>query len=193
MIIETAVLLSTKMPPTTKKGYCTQLSPVVQVSSSVQSFHVTRRNLPHFQEPGRVYFLTWRCRVGQNLSPAERKIVLAALLHYNGGNWKVYAAVILPDHVHALVQPLSHPEGGAYGLAEIIHSVKRFSVYQINRLRGTKGSLWQDERYDRIVRDEAEFLEKWNYIRNNPVKDGLAARPEEYPWLYERGSGARHR
>jgi len=111
---------------------------------------------------------------------------LAALLHYNDGKWKVYAAVILPDHVHALVQPLAHPEGGAYDLGGIIHSVKRFTVYQINRLRGTDGSLWQDERYDRIVRDEAEFLEKWNYIRNNPVKADLAATPEDYPWLYER-------
>jgi len=64
--------------------------------------------------------------------------------------------------------------------------VKRFSIYQINRLRATKGSLWQDERYDRIIRDEAEFLEKWNYIRNNPMKAGLSEYPEDYPWLYER-------
>lgn len=92
----------------------------------------------------------------------------------------------MPDHVHVLAQPLPHPDGGVYNLAEIVHSVKRFSVYQINKHRGANGSTWQDERYDRIVRDEAEFLEKWNYIRNNPVKGGLATRPEDYPWLYER-------
>jgi putative transposase len=45
-----------------------------------------------------------------------------------------------------------------------------------------------DESYDRIVRDEAEFLEKWNYIRNNPIKAGLADLPENYAWLYERGT-----
>jgi len=38
------------------------------------------------------------------------------------------------------------------------------------------------------VRDDAEFLEKWQYIRNNPVKEALAATPEDYPWLYEKGS-----
>jgi putative transposase len=160
---------------------------VAQVSSPVQSFHVTRRNLPHFQEPDRVYFLTWRCRQGQWLAAAEHGQGLVALLHYNDGKWKVYAAVVLPDHVHLLVQPLPHPDGGVYNLAEIIHSVKRYSVYEINKRRGIQGSLWQDERYDRIVRNEAEFLEKWNYIRNNPVKAGLAERPENYPWLYERG------
>ena len=36
-----------------------------------------------------------------------------------------------------------------------------------------------------MVRYEGEFLEKWQYIRNNPVKAGLAIIPEEYPWLYE--------
>jgi len=174
------------MPATPKKSRPNQPSPVAQVSSPVLSFQATKRNLPHFQEPGQVYFLTWRCRAGQNLSVTERRIVLAALLHHNDAKWKVYAAVILPDHVHALVQPLSHPEGGVYDLGGIIHSVKRFSIYQINRLRATKGSLWQDERYDRIIRDEAEFLEKWNYIRNNPMKAGLSEYPEDYPWLYER-------
>ena len=47
------------------------------------------------------------------------------------------------------------------------------ALHQINRHRGSRGSIWQDERYDRIVRDEAEFLEKWQYIMNNPVKKEL--------------------
>ena len=91
----------------------------------------------------------------------------------------------MPDHVHVLVQPLTmSEEGGVFDLAEIVHSVKSFSVHQINRLRGNRGSLWQDERYDRIVRDEAEFLEKWQYIMNNPLKQELAQRWKDYPWLY---------
>jgi len=72
-------------------------------------------------------------------------------------------------------------------LAKIIHSVKSFSSQKINRLEGNSGSLWQDERYDRIVRDEVEFLEKWQYICNNPLKEELVSQPEDYPWLYERG------
>jgi len=95
------------------------------------------------------------------------------------------AFVIMPDHVHALAQPLPLPQSaGVFDLAEIIHSVKSFSGHQINRRRGRRGSLWQDERYDRIVRDEAEFLEKWQYIMNNPVKRDLVQRWEDYPWLY---------
>jgi putative transposase len=153
----------------------------------VQSFQVSRRNLPHWQEPGRVYFITWRCMKGRILSSEERTIVMDTLRHWDGVKWTVYVAVVLPDHVHILAQPLARGEGRAFDLAEIIHSVKSFSSQNINRLGGISGSLWQDERYDRIIRDEAEFLEKWQYIRNNPVKTDLAQTSETYPWLYEKG------
>lgn len=153
----------------------------------VQDFKVTRRNLPHWQEPGRVYFITWRCNDGVVLNENERTITLEAVKFWDTSKWIVYAAVILPDHVHLLSQPLSRGEEGFFDLSEIIHSVKSFSAQKISQHRGVQGTIWQDERYDRIVRDEAEFLEKWQYIRNNPLKEGLASQSEEYPWLYERG------
>lgn len=152
----------------------------------MQSFQITRRCLPHWQQPGSTYFITWRCRDGKALTPEECQITLMALRHWDGIKWTLLVAVVLPDHIHVLAQPLPRPEGGVFSLAEIMHSVKRHSARVINQLQGTQGPLWQDERYDRIVRDEAEFLEKWHYIRNNPVKAGLTATPEDYPWLYER-------
>jgi putative transposase len=152
----------------------------------VQSFQITRRNLPHWQEPGRVYFITWRCQDGKFLSPGERQITLEALRHWDSKKWSLYVAVVLPDHVHVLAQPLCRDDGGAFDLGEILHSIKRFSARKINQPRGDKGSFWQDESYDRIVRDEAEFLEKWQYIRNNPLKAELVLYPEDYPWLYEK-------
>jgi len=151
----------------------------------VHSFKITRRTLPHWQQPGSVYFLTWRCKTGESLSPEERTITMEAMQYWDGRKWTLYAAVIMPDHVHVLAQPLPLLEREAvFDLAEIIHSVKSFSVHQINKLRESRGSIWQDERFDRIVRDELEFLEKWQYIMNNPVKQELADRWEDYLWLY---------
>jgi putative transposase len=121
------------------------------------------------------------------LNEKERTITLEAVTFWDTVKWNVYAAVVLPDHVHLLAQPLSRIEGGSVDLAEIIHSVKSFSAQKISQRWGVKGTIWQDERYDRIVRDEEEFQEKWQYIRNNPLKEGLAASPEEYGWLYEKG------
>jgi hypothetical protein len=87
----------------------------------VQTFQVTWRNLPHWQEPGQVYFLTWRCRDRQLLSPEERTMALDALLYWDNRKWRVYVAVILPDHVHFLAQPLSSPQGGVFNLSEMVH------------------------------------------------------------------------
>lgn len=135
--------------------------------------------------PGSVYFITWRSKDFQVLSPEERTIILEVIKYWDGRKWTVHAAVIMPDHVHLLGQPLALPGGGFVDLAEIIHSIKSYSAHEIKKMRDATGSIWQDERFDRIVRDENEFWEKWEYIRNNPVKNELVENPEEYPWLYE--------
>ncbi|WP_449243775.1 REP-associated tyrosine transposase [Desulfobacca acetoxidans] len=151
----------------------------------VTSFTATRRKLPHWQNPGSVYFITWRCKNPQELSNAERTITLESIRFWDRQHWLLFAAVIMPDHVHLLAQPMATPDDEYTNLGKIIKSIKSYSARQINRLRDQQGSVWQPERYDRIVRNDAEFLEKWQYIRNNPIKAGLAVHPEDYPWLYE--------
>jgi hypothetical protein len=47
------------------------------------------------------------------------------------------------------------------------------------------GTVWQDERYDRIMRNHEEFINNWEYIRQNPVKAGLVNIAEEYPFFWE--------
>lgn len=160
----------------------------------VRSFKITRRTLPHWQAPGSIYFLTWRCKQGIVLSPEEQTIALEALRYWDNRKWTLYAAVIMPDHVHALVQPLTLPHGSeVFDLAKVIHSVKSFSSHQINQHRGKSGAVWQDERFDRIIRDEVEFLEKWQYIMNNPLRKELVEHWEDYPWLYMKNDRKKHR
>ncbi len=155
----------------------------------VRGERITRRKLPHWQQEGCTYFLTWRCSFGIALSETERDISLSSIRHWDGTRWKVYAAVVMPDHVHALVQPM--PKGdGVWDLAQMLHSVKSFSAHRIAERRtdrpdaSTGKSIWQDERYDRWIRDGDEFAEKRQYISDNPVKAGLALSPSEYRWLY---------
>ena len=153
----------------------------------IKAFTVTRRNLPHWQQPGSTYFLTWRA-LTLMLEPDDRIITLNAILFWDARRWDVYAAVVMPDHVHVLVRPRpispSSPEV-FHSLSAILHSVKGFTSHRINDRLNRSGCVWQDETYDRIMRDEEEFIEKWHYIRTNPVKAGLVATPEEYPWHYE--------
>lgn len=72
---------------------------------------------------------------------------------------------------------------GYYSLQEITKPLKGVSARKINMLLGRTGSLWVDESFDRIIRDEDDWREKYGYIMNNPVKAGLVEKPEDYPWL----------
>jgi len=159
-------------------------------TSSIVNERFTRRYLPHWQIAGAVYFLTWRCADGVVLVEKERDIVLNSIRFWDGKRWEVYAAVVMPDHVHALVRPLEKDEG-RWNLSVLMHSVKSFSAHEILKLRklsGIVGAIWMEEYYDRWMRDEQEIEEKWNYIQQNPCRAGLVPLPDEYQWLWYRTS-----
>jgi len=139
---------------------------------------INYRNLPHWRVLGSTYFITFRIKKGI-LNDYERRIVLDSVKHCHNKRYWVTATVIMPDHVHLLLQLKS------CSLSKILQGIKGFSARKINRARDTKGALWLDESYDRIVRDHDEYLEKWNYIRNNAVTAGLCQAPAEYEFLWE--------
>ena len=92
----------------------------------VRAFTKTRRNLPHWQEPGSTYLITWRTADGFTLLPEARTIAMNAIRFWDGTRWQVYAAVVMPDHVHVLARPLPVDPGqpqAVYDLGRILHSV----------------------------------------------------------------------
>ena len=89
----------------------------------------------------------------------------------------------MPDHVHLLLRPREVESGLWTDLGKIMKIVKGAGARRINLALGTSGSVWQDESYDRIIRDEQEFEGKWTYMRENPVRAGLVDVPEDYPYF----------
>ena len=89
------------------------------------------------------------------------------------------------DHVHLLIKPLPKSEKEFWSLSSILHSIKSYSANQIPKVMKHIGTVWQDERYDHIVRNEQELQYFWKYIRQNPVKAELSNIPEEYPFLWQ--------
>jgi putative transposase len=86
----------------------------------------------------------------------------------------------MANHVHLLITP-------HVPVSKLMQSLKRITAREGNRILGfTNRPFWQDESYDRVVRDETEFQSIARYIRMNPVKAGMAATPEEFPWTYLR-------
>lgn len=80
--------------------------------------------------------------------------------------------VIMPNHLHAL----NTPDGRTLG--DVMQSWKGGSAFEINRLLGRTGALWQKETYDQIVRSEAQLLHYRRYIAEHPIKARL--QPDEY-------------
>jgi putative transposase len=137
-------------------------------------FENHRRRLPHWRLSGSVYFVTFRLLTGKM---TEQEIVVVRD-HICSGHPRFYAllaTVVMPDHVHSVLKPAP-----GINLSRIMKGIKGVSAKQVNDARGTTGSLWQDESWDRIMRDEAELQEKLAYMLNNPVKAGLVRDGWEY-------------
>jgi len=43
--------------------------------------------------------------------------------------------------------------------------------------------LWQREFFDHVLRSDEGYAEKWDYVRENPVRAGLVRSPNEWPYF----------
>jgi putative transposase len=111
---------------------------------------------------------------------ACRAILREAMFHFDGERYGTGDFVIMPNHVHWIIQPL---EGHA--LEDILQSIKRFSSVQLAK-QGlcAGGRLWQSESHDHIIRDREELARIREYIKMNPKKAEL--RDDQYS-LYMAG------
>ena len=109
----------------------------------------------------------------------------------------LYGFVIMTNHIHCLVSAKEN-----YSLEDIVASFKKFTTSQIKELlekdnrkylsalikssfakkKNNFFQIWQRENYPEIIESEKFFLQKLNYIHNNPVKKGYVIKPED--WLY---------
>ncbi len=96
--------------------------------------------------------------------------------HTRAAGVAVWAWCLMPNHVHLMLVP---PEPGALRAA-LAEAHRRYSR-AVNFRQGWRGYLWQG-RFASCPLDEAHALAAARYIELNPVRAGLAARPEDWPW-----------
>jgi REP element-mobilizing transposase RayT len=112
------------------------------------------------------YFVAWRLAKSQHLLRFdERTVVVDAIKRFVQERYDVLAYVVMDDHVHVVVTPVE-----AFSLQAIVHTWKSFTANRLQRDFGRIGAIWQREYFDRIIRDEAELLEKIEYVLGNPIK-----------------------
>ena len=102
---------------------------------------------------------------------------MSALKYFDDSRYSLFACVVMDDHVHVLVKLLEN-----YQVERIVHSWKSFTAHKFQKEFDRKVPIWQEEYFDRIIRDEREFFDKAQYILNNPLKRWPEM--EEYPWVW---------
>ena len=115
-------------------------------------------------------------------NPQCAQIVEDAFLFSDGTRYRLFAWVVMPNHVHAVIQPM-----GNWALCKIVQSWKRHTARQINRLlnpgiRSEATALWQREYWDRFIRDARHLQNAIDYAHQNPVKARLVSSPDDWLW-----------
>ena len=153
-------------------------------------FEQRQRDLPHWEEPGATYFVRFALQRPTTVDltiPAVGQAIVDALRFGDGERYWLYDYTVMPDHVHAILTPITD-EGRAEYLWRIMQNLKSFTARRINRLLGRSGAVWQDETYDHIIRNEADYRACAEYILQNAHAAGLIEDPTEWPF-WGKGSG----
>jgi REP element-mobilizing transposase RayT len=109
--------------------------------------------------------------------PELAAVVAEAILHGNGVQFYLDSFVIMPNHVHAIVQFRA-----GYDLSIVGQSWMRYSARRINKETSSSGAFWQPEPFDHLIRSESQFCNLQKYIAQNPQKANLS--PGEF-WYWE--------
>lgn len=154
-----------------------------------------RKRLRRIEQPGHVRFLTFSCyhRLALFNNDAIKDAFVTQLIDAQQRfKFALVAWVIMPEHVHLLLQPDS-----GQTLSVSLSAIKRpFAVKVLRRWRALKAPILERLRdadlnehfwqagggYDRNIYSPTELDEKIRYIHANPVNRGLVPRPTDWGW-----------
>jgi putative transposase len=142
---------------------------------------IGRKHLPHDCTPlypvnseSEVYFITICCipRGANQLANTRiwRAIEETLTIRESNGDLLCRLVLAMPDHLHGL---LSFP--GSKSMKSVISAFKSWLAKQ-------QGIQWQRDFFDHRLRNEVSAAEKAKYIQMNPVRAGLAANPQDWPY-----------
>jgi putative transposase len=139
------------------------------------------RIMPHglkrFQKAESLHFVTFSCfhRLPFLQEPVPKNVVETLLEETRARHQaRIYAYVVMPEHIHILVN-----EPPSILLAQFLKSLKQCTS---RRLKGDREHFWQQRYFDSNIYGRAARSHVIRYIHRNPVKRGLVASPEAYPW-----------
>lgn len=99
---------------------------------------------------------------------------------YSEHNVAVGRYVILPDHVYLFVAG-----DRAFDLGRWIALLKQSLAKSVARPTPSSDPLWQRGFFDHVLRSDESYDQKWDYVRQNPVRAGLVSASEAWPYAGE--------
>ena len=137
--------------------------------------------------------------------PEAAKIVIENWLYFDQKNYDLIAFVVMPNHVHLLIKTYE-----TVSLSQIVHSWKSYTSKELGKLLInadepsalpggdlfcsanadepsallgiSKSKVWQEDYWDRFIRDQNHFNRVIDYIHNNPQKAGLITEVNKWSW-----------
>jgi REP-associated tyrosine transposase len=160
----------------------TRLRDVSPVGRAALSAPLPRRKQLNHDIPSRVqpeeavFFVTICCSPRGKNQLCESDIASAIFdsieMGQQRGDWWIQLVLLMPDHLHALI---SFPRDRE--MCKVITNWKKL-------LARTLQITWQRDLFDHRIRSEESVQAKADYILQNPVRAGLIARAEDWPYVW---------
>ncbi|MEO8032816.1 MAG: transposase [Acidobacteriota bacterium] len=99
-------------------------------------------------------------------------IVADAITFFDQDRYLLLAWCVMPNHVHAIFRI-------GQRIDRILFSWKSFTANKANSLLERTGSFWQDDYYDRLIRDSGELSRTVQYVLENPARAEL----QHWQWV----------
>ena len=129
-----------------------------------------------------VFFVTactYRRKTILATPPVAKAFVEFAERAYSDHNIAVGRYVIMPDHLHLFVCGPDNFELGRW-------------IGQLKQCLGksvvpapSADPVWQRRFFDHVLRSDESYAEKWNYVRENPIRAGLVTNADDWPYAGE--------
>ncbi len=136
-----------------------------------------RPSREHATHNSQTYMVTTDTWGRRELFRNERwaNLLIDTLYRYRGSAYLIHEFVIMPDHIHVLLTPLT-------SLEKAVQFIKGGFSYRARKELGSNMEIWQKGFSDHRIRDANDYEIHVSYIRQNPVRRRLCERAEEFPY-----------
>ena len=127
-----------------------------------------------------IYFIT-TCTFNRRAILASKEVAKILVEEWRKAHgrhgWAIGRYVVMPDHVHFFCSA----ELDAKTLPTFMQAWKQWTSKRMARELNLSGRVWQEEFFDHVLRSSESYSQKWDYVKENPVRAGLVKSSDEWP------------